>query len=77
MIDPRVFQQMISNQQQLQAFQQQFQAFQQQFQGGPNTINAQQMVMQNLQNGTMSQDDFNRCSMMANQLMGQFFYERV
>lgn len=73
MIDQRVFQQMISNQQQLQAFQQQFQAFQQQFQGGMNPMMAKQTVMQNLQSGAMSQDDFNRCSMMANQLMGRNF----
>lgn len=72
MIDQMAFQQMMANQQNMQAFQQQFQAFQQQFQG-MNPANARQMVMQKLQSGAMSQDDFNRCSMMANQLMGRNF----
>lgn len=71
MIDPRVFQMMLGNNQQFQAFQQQFQAFQNQFQGGMQTPNFQQMVMQNLSNGTMSQEQFEQCRRMANQLTGK------
>lgn len=73
MIDQTTFQQMMNNQQQMQLFQQQFQAFQQQFQGGFQNMpqDPQQAVMQNLQNGKMSQADFDRCRMMANQLTGK------
>ena len=70
MIDPRVFQMMLGNNQQMGQFQQQFQAFQNQFQGGP-TPNFQRMVMQNLSNGTMSQEQFEQCRRMANQLTGK------
>lgn len=70
MINPMAFQQIMANAQQFQQFQQQFGQFQQQFQGGPQMMNGQQQVQQMLANGQMSQDDFERCRQMANQMMG-------
>lgn len=70
MIDPRMFQQMISNQQQLQQFQQQFGQFQQQFQGGMNGMNPQAIVQQKLNSGEMTQQQYEQLRNMANMLTG-------
>lgn len=70
MMDPMVFQQMMSNAQQFQNFQNQFQQFMQQIQGGAQNFNGQQQVQQMLANGQMSQADFERVRQQANQIMG-------
>lgn len=70
MIDPRMFQQMISNQQQMQNFQQQFGQFSQQFQGGPGAMNPQAIVQQKLNSGEMTQQQYEQLRNMANMLMG-------
>ena len=71
-MNPEQFQRIMNNAQQMQQFRQQFAQYGQQFQGmspqqgmpGPSTI-------QNMMNsGAMSQQDFERCRQMANQIMG-------
>lgn len=71
MMDPRILQQMMGNAQQMQALQQQFAAFQQRFQGGPQANNYQGMVQGMMNNGVMSQNDFEKCRQMANMLTGK------
>lgn len=69
MIDPTVMQQIMANQQRFQQFQQQFAQFQQQFQGGGG-LNGQQQVQQMLASGQMTQEQFEQCRRMANQMTG-------
>ena len=71
MMDPQMLQQIMANQQQMQSFQQQFQMFQQQFQGSPQQNNYQSMVQGMMNNGTMSQQQFEQCRQMANMLTGK------
>lgn len=72
MMDPQVFQQMMGNAQQMQAFQQQFSQFAQQFQGPQSgQTNFQGMVQGMMNNGTMSQQQFEQCRQMANMLTGK------
>ena len=73
MIDPRMFQQMLSNQQQMQNFQQQFNQFQQQFQGGQNGVGGMDpraIIQQKLNSGEMTQQQYEQLRNMANMLMG-------
>ncbi len=67
MITPEQFQMMLNNRQylnqQLAQFQQQ--AAQQLQQNSPQNI-----IQQKLSSGAMSQEDFQRCRMLANQIMG-------
>ena len=70
MIDPMAMQQIMANQQRFQQFQQQFVQFQQQFQGNGGGFNGQQQVQQMLQNGQMTQEQFEQCRRWANQMTG-------
>lgn len=67
MIDPMAMQQIMANAQRFQQFQQQFGQFASQFQGG---FNGQQQVQQMLVNGQMTQEQFEQCRRMANQMTG-------
>lgn len=70
MLNPAVFQQMMSNAQMMQQFQQQYQQFGQQFSALPNQMSPQQTVQQKLANGEMTQEQFNQIRMMANAISG-------
>lgn len=70
MLNPAVFQQMMSNAQMMQQFQQQYQQFGQQFSAFPNQMSPQQIVQQKLANGEMTQEQFNQIRMMANAISG-------
>lgn len=70
MLNPVVFQQMMSNAQMMQQFQQQYQQFGQQFSAFPNQMSPQQIVQQKLANGEMTQEQFNQIRMMANAISG-------
>jgi hypothetical protein len=70
MLNPAVFQQMMSNAQMMQQFQQQYQQFGQQFSALPNQMSPQQIVQQKLANGEMTQEQFNQIRMMANAISG-------
>lgn len=70
MIDPMAMQQIMANAQRFQQFQQQFGQFAQQFQGGGQPFDGRGQVMQMLQNGQMSQADFEQCRQWANQMTG-------
>lgn len=73
MMNPDQLRQIMANAQQMQNLQQQFQQYSGQFQGmangggmpGPGTV--QQMM----NNGTMSQQEFEQCRQMANWIMGR------
>lgn len=52
-------------------FQQRFNAFGQNFRQQNGNISPQQKVQQMLNNGQMSQEDFNRISHMADMIMGR------
>ena len=54
----------------VQNFQKQYQEFAQNFQMNNNGANPQTIVQNMLNNGQMSQQQFNACRMMANQIMG-------
>lgn len=71
-MNPGQFQQIMSNAQQMQQFRQQFAQYGQQFQGmGPMQGMPGPATIQNMMNsGTMSQQDFEQCRQMANQIMG-------
>lgn len=56
-----------------QIFQQQFNSFAQTFQQQNQGVNPQQLVQGMLNNGQMSQQQFNQCRMMANQITGMNF----
>lgn len=56
-----------------QNFQQQFNSFAQNFQQQNQGVNPQQLVQGMLNNGQMSQQQFNQCRMMANQITGMNF----
>ena len=70
MLNPAVFQQMMSNAQMMQQFQQQYQQFGRQFSALPNQMSPQQIVQQKLANGEMTQEQFNQIRMMANAISG-------
>lgn len=71
MINPQALQQIMANAQQMQSFQQQFGQFAQQFQGGQQQNNFQGMVQGMMNNGTMTQEQFEQCRQMANMLTGK------
>lgn len=58
---------------QFQNFQQQFNNFAQTFQQQNQGINPQLVVQNMLNNGQMSQQQFNACRVMANQITGMNF----
>jgi hypothetical protein len=73
MINQEAFNQIMANQQRMQAFQQQFNQFAQAFQGGPQMMSEEQRVRQMLASGEMSQADFERCRQMANMMTGMHY----
>ena len=66
MITPEQFQMLMGNPQMLS---QQTQAFSQQLSSMQSQMSPQARVMQAMQDGSMSQEDFQRCRQMANALM--------
>lgn len=55
---------------QFQNFQQQYSQFANNFQQNNNGMDPQMVVQNMLNSGQMSQQQFNQCRMMANQIMG-------
>lgn len=55
---------------QFQNFQQQYSQFANNFQQNSNGMDPQMVVQNMLNTGQMSQQQFNQCRMMANQIMG-------
>lgn len=67
MITQEQFQALLQNPQ---AREQQMQQFQQQLQQVQGQMNPMQMVRDKMASGAMSQEDFQRCRMMANMMLG-------
>lgn len=67
MITPEQFQMMLNNRQYLN---QQLAQFQQQAARQLQQNSPQNIIQQKLSSGAMSQEDFQRCRMLANQIMG-------